>query len=250
MKVPNDSTIIIDKPLRWSSFDVLRYLKRMYRQNTPKSEQLKKFKIGHAGTLDPLATGVLIVCTGKNTKLINTFQNQTKEYIATVNLGGTTPSYDSEFPPENYSDPTHLTLHDIENILPEFTGTIQQIPPAYSALRINGKRAYELARETDTKVEIKPREITIDSIELVPDSFTKVLINEREYVQVKLVITCSKGTYIRSIAHDIGAKLNVGGYLGGLIRSRIGDFMLDQAHTLNDVDDFVPSTDRDFTKQK
>lgn len=241
MIVPNDSVLLIDKPLKWSSFDVVRYLKREYRQNTPKEEQIKKFKIGHAGTLDPLATGLLIVCTGKETKNINLYQGQTKEYIATVHFGATTKSFDAEFAPENSKDTSALTIESLQDVLPEFIGDITQVPPKYSALKIDGKRAYELIRD-NVEFEVKRRQVTVHDIKLMDTRFKGVMIQGMMLQSIQLKITCSKGTYIRSLAHDIGERLKIGAYLGGLIRTQIGMYKVENAITIDDPT-FIPSID-------
>jgi tRNA pseudouridine55 synthase len=201
--------ILIDKPLHWTSFDVVAKLR-----NT-----LKVKKIGHAGTLDPLATGLLILCTGAKTKQIQFIQDAPKQYLAEFTLGATTASYDAETPPENPRDANHLTAEDVQRVLPEFTGEVQQLPPAYSAVKVQGTRAYELARQGQ-QPELKARTVSITSLELIsfegPD---KVLIS----------VHCSKGTYIRSLVHDIGQRLGVGAYLTGLVRTQIGDYRLADA---------------------
>lgn len=206
--------LLIDKPMGWSSFQAVNKLKWAIR----KKFSLKKFKIGHAGTLDPLATGLLIVCTGKFTKRINEFQGQEKEYTGIITLGATTPSYDLETAID-YEYPTgHITPALIQNATTSFIGEIEQAPPVFSALKKDGKRLYELAREGKS-VEITKRKVTVSSFE----------ITGIDNLNVHFRITCSKGTYIRSIAHDFGKALGSGGHLTALRRTKIGDFNVDIA---------------------
>jgi tRNA pseudouridine55 synthase len=178
---------------------------------------VKKLKVGHAGTLDPLATGVMIICTGKKTKLIETFQYQTKEYIATIRLGETTPSFDLETEVDGIYPTDHITEELVNQILTQFIGEIQQVPPTYSACKVEGKRAYEFAREGQ-EVELKPKLLVIDEIELLDYTMP----------EIKIRVVCSKGTYIRALARDIGLALSSGGHLTALERTRIGDITLDQ----------------------
>ncbi len=194
--------ILIDKPLHWTSFDVIRKLKNIL--------QIKK--IGHAGTLDPLATGLLIVCTGKFTKKINEFMAAEKEYTGTITLGAVTPTYDLESNPEQFKDYNLVTNDQILAATRIFTGVIQQLPPIYSAIKKDGVALYELARRGDT-VKLEARTVTISSFEI-----TKV-----EMPVVTFRVVCSTGTYIRSLANDFGALLGCGGYLSSLRRERIGD---------------------------
>ena len=206
--------LLIDKPMGWSSFQAVNKLKWAIR----KKFSLKKFKIGHAGTLDPLATGLLIVCTGKFTKRINEFQGQEKEYTGIITLGATTPSYDLETAID-YEYPTdHITPALIQNATTSFIGEIEQAPPVFSALKKDGKRLYELAREGKS-VEITKRKVTVSSFE----------ITGIDNLNVHFRITCSKGTYIRSIANDFGKALGSGGHLTALRRTKIGDFNVDIA---------------------
>lgn len=216
--------IYIDKPLHWTSFDLVRKL----RYKICNGLKIKKLKVGHAGTLDPLATGVMIICTGKKTKLIESFQYQTKEYIATIQLGATTPSFDLETEIDKIYPTGHITRELVEEKLEGFLGEIQQIPPAYSACKINGERAYSLARKGE-EVELKPKILVIDEIELL--EFTQTAIKVR--------VVCSKGTYIRALARDIGEALDSGGHLTGLIRTRVGDITLDKCINAEDMDTFL-----------
>lgn len=204
----------IDKPYRISSFGALAHVRYVLSRTLG-----YKVKIGHAGTLDPLATGVLILCTGKATKRIEEFQGQTKEYTATLQLGATTASYDMEHE-VNASFPTeHITRELINDTLPQFIGDIEQIPPTYSAVKVNGDRAYELRRAGE-EVKLKPKHIHIDEIEVVDFDVEKM--------QLSLRVVCGKGTYIRALARDLGRALNCGAYLTALRRTRIGDFTIDR----------------------
>lgn len=203
----------IDKPYRISSFGALAHVRYVLSRTLG-----YKVKIGHAGTLDPLATGVLILCTGKATKRIEEFQGQTKEYTATLQLGATTASYDMEHE-VNASFPTeHITRELINDTLPQFIGDIEQIPPTYSAVKVNGDRAYELRRAGE-EVKLKPKHIHIDEIEVVDFDVEKM--------QLSLRVVCGKGTYIRALARDLGRALNSGAYLTALRRTRVGDFTID-----------------------
>ena len=178
--------------------------------------KVKKLKVGHAGTLDPLATGVMIVCTGKATKRIEEFQYHTKEYVATIQLGATTPSYDLEHEIDATYPTEHITRELVEETLKTFIGEIQQVPPAFSACMVNGKRAYDLARKGE-EVELKPKLLVIDEIELL----------ECNLPEIKIRVVCSKGTYIRALARDIGEALNSGAHLTALERTRVGDVRLE-----------------------
>lgn len=209
--------LLIDKPLEWSSFQAVNALKWAIRK---KFGLGKKFKIGHAGTLDPLATGLLLICTGKATKKIEGLQGQMKEYTGTITLGATTPSYDLETEIDQTFSIEHLTEEKIQACTHAFMGKITQYPPIFSAVKKDGKRLYEFARKGES-VAIKPRKIEIYTFEITQ-------------IQMPLVhfrIVCSKGTYIRSIAHDFGKALNSGGHLSKLRRTKIGDFDVDNAQT-------------------
>jgi tRNA pseudouridine55 synthase len=205
--------LYINKPLNWTSFMLVKKL----RNKLCRKLGVNKLKVGHAGTLDPLATGVMIVCTGKKTKLIESFQYQTKEYIATIKLGETTPSFDLETKIDGTYPTEHITKELVLEKLNRFTGEIQQIPPAYSACKVEGKRAYEFAREGQ-EIELKPKLLVIDEIELL----------DYDLPVIKIRVVCSKGTYIRALARDIGQALESGAHLIGLERTRIGDVTLDQ----------------------
>lgn len=209
--------LLFNKPLHWSSFDLVNKARINIRHRLG----VKKIKIGHAGTLDPLATGVLIVCTGKKTKEIDNFQYQTKEYVADLALGATTPSFDLETEVDATYPTEHITRELVEETLKQFLGEIQQVPPAFSAVKINGKRAYEYARKGE-EVEIKPKTLVIDEIELMEYSQTSI----------KIRVVCSKGTYIRGLARDIGEALKSGAHLMSLCRTRIGDAKLEDCISL------------------
>lgn len=202
-----------NKPLGWTSFKVVGHA----RYHICRRMKVKKLKVGHAGTLDPLATGVMIVCTGKATKRIEEFQYHTKEYIATIRLGATTPSYDLEHEIDATYPTEHITRELVEQTLQAFVGEIQQVPPAFSACMVNGKRAYDLARKGE-EVELKPKLLVIDEIELLACNLPEIQIR----------VVCSKGTYIRALARDIGEALQSGAHLTGLIRTRVGDVTLQQ----------------------
>ena len=219
--------LLFDKDLDWTSFDLVRKLRNFLCRQTG----VKKLKVGHAGTLDPKATGLMIVCTGKETKNIDQIQAKEKEYIATIRLGATTPSYDLETA-ENGTFPTdHLTPELLRSTLESFIGENDQIPPLFSAIKIEGKRAYEHARKGSDMI-LASKKITISELELL--SFSKE--------EIKLRVVCSKGTYIRALARDLGAALQSGAYLVGLIRTRIGDLNLTDAWNVQDfIEKFSPN---------
>ncbi len=219
--------IPINKPYEWTSFDVVKKIKnqivRKLRQTL--DVRVKNFKVGHAGTLDPLAEGLVLICTGKATKKVNQLMADEKEYIATIELGKTTPSYDLETDYDNTFPTDHINEDGVRNILKSFIGEQDQIPPVYSAKNINGKRAYEYARKGE-KVELKANRITIYEIKLLNYQMPSITIK----------VVCSKGTYIRSLAYDIGEKLNSGGHLVKLIRTRIGSYKLDSSLTIEELE--------------
>lgn len=200
--------LYIDKPLRLTSFDVVGRI----RWHLCRKLGVKKLKVGHAGTLDPLATGVMIICTGKATKRIEEFQYATKEYVADIRLGATTPSFDLEKEIDAYYPVEHITEDLVRETLATFVGTIEQVPPAFSACMVDGVRAYELARK-GREVELKPKTLVIDEIELLSCNLPDITIR----------VVCSKGTYIRALARDIGAALQSGAHLTALRRTRVGD---------------------------
>lgn len=213
-------TILVDKPYGWTSFDVVKRIRGVMLRRMG----VKKMKVGHAGTLDPLATGVMIIVSGKSTKLIEQLQSGVKEYIATIALGATTPSYDLETEIDARYPTVHITRELVEEVLAKFTGRIEQVPPAFSACKIDGKRAYKMARKGDA-VELKPKILVIDEIELLEYSPESITIR----------VVCSKGTYIRALARDIGAALGSGGHLTALRRTRVGDVTIDRCLSLDDA---------------
>lgn len=213
MNFKEGEVLYFNKPLGWTSFKVVGHA----RYHMCRRMKVKKLKVGHAGTLDPLATGVMIVCTGKATKRIEEFQYHTKEYVATIQLGATTPSYDLEHEIDATYPTEHITRELVEKTLKTFVGEIQQIPPAFSACKVDGARAYDLARKGQ-EVELKPKLLVIDEIELL----------ECNLPEIKIRVVCSKGTYIRALARDIGEALQSGAHLTGLIRTRVGDVKLEQ----------------------
>lgn len=216
--------LLIDKPLGWSSFQVVNKLRWLIR----KTYKIKKIKVGHAGTLDPLASGLLIICTGKETKNISTYQAQEKEYMGTITLGSTTPSYDLETEVDQHFPTDHLTEELIKNTTAQFTGEIQQKPPLFSAIKKDGKRLYELARAGE-ETEIAARTVNIHKFE----------ITDLQLPDVTFKINCSKGTYIRSIAHDFGAALNNGGHLSSLRRTAIGNYRVENAQSLEGFEEMI-----------
>ena len=261
--------LYIDKPYRWTSFDVVNKVRWLL----CKRLGVKKLKVGHAGTLDPLATGVMVVCTGRATKRIEELQAHTKEYVATLRLGATTPSFDLEHPIDAYYPTEHITRELVESTLRQFIGRIEQVPPAYSAVKVDGKRAYDLAR-TDKDVELKPKVLVIEEIEMlewkaasppmaspptplrggevvggegsgvrflprtgmrnkafltspsVPDGTTP-------YPTITIRVVCSKGTYIRALARDIGTALGSGAHLTALRRTRVGDVRVEDCLSMD-----------------
>ena len=213
--------LAFDKPLHWTSFDLVAKI----RYALCRKLGTKKLKVGHSGTLDPLATGVVVICTGKKTKLIEQLQYDVKEYEATLQLGATTASYDME-QPVNATFPTeHITTSLIDETIPTFVGEQWQTPPMYSAVWVNGKRAYELARQGQ-EVELKPKLLVIDAIE--------VLFFDAEKMQLTIRVVCSKGTYIRALARDIGERLGSGAYLTALRRTRVGEINVKDCLTIDD----------------
>ncbi len=210
--------LLINKPLEWTSFDVVRKIRSM----------IKIKKVGHAGTLDPLATGLLILCTGKYTKRINEYMAREKEYTGSFTLGATTPTYDLESEPVSQGDSTGITVEQIHEATRQFTGEILQVPPIHSAIKKDGKRVYELARRGE-HVELEPRKITIKEFEI-----TRI-----EMPVVYFRVVCSTGTYIRSLANDYGKALGCGAYLSRLCRTRIGEFSLDSSMTMTEAEAWI-----------
>ncbi len=203
--------IPIFKPYTWTSFQIVSKI----RYHLSRKYGIKRFKVGHAGTLDPLATGVLLLCTGKATKRIEELQSHTKEYEADIMLGATTPSFDMEHPVNATYPYEHITREKVLDVLEQFTGDIAQRPPLFSACKVDGKRAYDLARK-GSDMELAPKQIRIDSIELL----------DFELPKMKIRVVCGKGTYIRSLARDIGEALQSGAYLTALTRTRVGEYEL------------------------
>ena len=216
--------LLVDKPLNITSFGAVNRIKRIFVRKTNK----KRYKIGHAGTLDPLATGLLILCSGKKTKTISSFQNLPKEYTATIKLGATTPSFDLETEIDQTYDISDITENKIRECAKSFVGEQEQLPPIFSAKKINGKRAYDLARAGE-EVKVKPNRITIYSFD----------VEEINLPEVKVRITCSKGTYIRSIAYDFGKKLNNGGHLTELRRTKIGEYKVQDASSIEEIQQWI-----------
>lgn len=221
MNLRDGGFFLIDKPYTWTSFQVVNKLKSIIRRQTG----VKKFKIGHAGTLDPLATGLLIVCLGKYTKKIEEFQGKDKEYIGTFRLGATTKSFDKEHPEDNYFPIDHITEDLLRSTTQSFLGEQEQVPPVYSAVKIGGKRAYHYVK-AGQEVEMKKRMITISEFDLTNISLP----------DVDFRISCTKGTYIRSIARDFGLALDSGAYLSALRRTRIGEYTIQEAKTLEEIE--------------
>lgn len=217
--------LLIDKPFNWTSFQVVNKLRWEIRQ----AFNIKKIKVGHAGTLDPLATGLLVICTGKMTKQIDTFQGQIKEYTGTLVLGGTTPSFDLETEINNTFPTDHITEDLIHEATKQFIGDIQQYPPIFSALKKDGKRLYEYARAGET-VEIKPRTVSVTAFEITKIDTSTALSTSS--INIDFRVICSKGTYIRSLANDFGKALQSGGHLSVLRRTKIGDFNVENAVTV------------------
>jgi tRNA pseudouridine55 synthase len=212
--------LLINKPLQWTSFDAVRKIRNLIRIK----------KVGHAGTLDPLATGLLIVCTGKFTKKINEYMAKEKEYTGTFTLGATTPTYDLESEPVDFRPTEDLDEKAIKTATEKFTGDILQIPPAHSAIKVDGKRVYELARQ-GKEVKLEPRKVTISQFEI-----TKI---EKPLVYFRVV--CSTGTYIRSLANDFGKELGCGAYLSSLCRTRIGEFRVEDSLSMKEFEDDIRS---------
>jgi len=210
------AAILIDKPLEWTSFDAVRYIRN----------RIPPKKVGHAGTLDPLATGLLVVCTGKATRTISQIQDGEKEYITTLKFGESTPSYDAALPADDSAPWDHITLERVEEIIKDqFLGTITQLPPIYSAIRVEGERLYKKARRGE-KVSLPPRQVTVNTIEIV----------DSRLPELDLKITCEKGTYIRSIVHELGQALDSLAHVTSLRRTRIGTFYVADAITPSEFD--------------
>jgi len=215
-KFEEGQVLLIDKPLQWTSFDVIRRIRHL----------IKVKKVGHAGTLDPLATGLLIICTGKFTKKINEYMAREKEYTGTFTLGAATPTYDLESKPENFRSLENISEEKIKDATKQFLGEIMQVPPAHSAIKVEGKRVYELARRGE-EVKLEPRKVFIKEFE----------ITGIELPAVHFRVLCSTGTYIRSLANDFGEALTCGAYLSNLRRTRIGEFKIEDAFSIEGFED-------------
>lgn len=211
--------LVFDKPLEWTSFDLVQKI----RNNICRRMKVRKLKVGHAGTLDPMATGVMVLCTGKATKRIEELQAGEKEYIATLKLGATTPSFDLETEEDATFETGHITEDLFRETVKKFIGTIEQVPPEYSAVKVAGQRAYDLARKGKT-VELKPKILVVKEIDILHFAIP----------EAKIRIVCGKGTYIRALARDIGQALNSGAYLTGLQRTRVGSYILEDAQQIDD----------------
>ena len=224
----------IDKPLGWTSFDAVKRIRGAIQRRLG----VKKFKVGHAGTLDPLATGVLIICTGRATRLISELQDGMKEYVAELTLGATTPSFDLETEIDETFPYEHITVEKVREILPQFTGKVMQVPPIFSAVKVDGKRAYAFARK-GKDVELKPKPLEIAEIEIL--DFNPPLLTLR--------VLCSKGTYIRALARDIGVALGSGAHLSALRRTRVGDIDISQCVTVDKAVDIIANVPLSFPQQ-
>lgn len=225
-------TIYIDKPYGWTSFDAVKKVRSILTSRYG----LRKLKVGHAGTLDPLATGVMIVCTGKATKQIETLQAGVKDYVATIALGATTPSFDLETPVDATYPTQHITRQLVEEVLTRFHGRIEQVPPGFSACKVDGKRAYKLARQ-GKEVELKPKVLVIDNIEL---------LDYKDQEEITISVRCSKGTYIRALARDIGQALGSGAHLKALRRTAVGEVNIDQCMNIEDASQWLRTVQIDF----
>lgn len=231
--VEEGTVFLIDKPIDWTSFDTVNFIRSLFMR----FYGIRKLKVGHAGTLDPLATGLLILCTGPMTKKIEDFQAQVKTYTGTMLLGQSTPTYDLESEPDAFFPTDNVTPEQIEAARQRFVGDIKQYPPKYSAIKIKGKRAFDYAR-SDEEIELKARDIHIDDLKLSLERFP----------EIGFEVTCSKGTYIRSLAHDFGMALGNGACLTSLRRTRIGDFSVNDAWQLDDLKNEIIATGEDYKK--
>ena len=236
MDFKSGTILSFDKPLEWTSFGLVNKVRYLLCRHIGE----KKLKVGHAGTLDPLATGVLIICTGKATKQIDTLQAKTKEYVATLQLGATTPSFDLETEVDATYPTAHITEKKIKEALTRFIGRIEQVPPSYSACKVDGKRAYDLARQ-GKEVELKAKVLVIDEIELLDFNPTAM--------QATIRVVCSKGTYIRALARDIGQALESGAHLTALRRTRIGDYRVEDCHTLDTFQQWLETLPKETVQQ-
>ncbi len=228
----NGQVLLIDKPLEWTSFDVVNFIRTFLK----KIYGFKKLKVGHAGTLDPLATGLLIICTGKKTKEIDNYQGMDKVYVGSMVLGATTPSCDMETEVDQSFETDHLSDALLHEATIFFQGEIEQVPPAFSAIKVKGERAFNLARKNEV-VKLKSRKINIHKFDLL----------NIEMPDVNFIVKCSKGTYIRSLIHDFGKKVNSGAYLSALRRTKIGEYSVNNALT---VEEFKENILSGFSKEK
>ena len=233
--VEEGSVFLVDKPIDWTSFDTVNFVRALFKR----FYGIRKLKVGHAGTLDPLATGLLILCTGPMTKQIEDFQAQVKTYTGTMILGQSTPTYDLESEPNAFFPTENITPEQIEAARLKFIGDIKQHPPKYSAIKIKGKRAFDYAR-SDEEIELKARDIHIDDFKL----------NLERFPEIDFEVTCSKGTYIRSLAHDFGLELGNGACLKSLRRTRIGEFRVEDAWQLEDLKNEIIATGDVYKKLK
>lgn len=231
MDFVSGEVIAVRKPLGWTSFDAVKRLRGALQRRLG----IRKFKVGHAGTLDPLADGVLLVCTGRATKQIDSLQAKTKEYVATIRLGATTPSFDLETEIDATYPTEHISRQEVENVLPSFVGDVMQVPPVYSAVKIDGKRAYKFARRGD-EVQLKAKPLKIDQLQLLDCNLPDITVR----------VVCSKGTYIRALARDIGQALKSGAHLTALRRTRVGDYDFDHALTIPDAIELIQSAPLEF----
>ena len=236
MDFKSGTILSFDKPLEWTSFGLVNKVRYLLCKHIGE----KKLKVGHAGTLDPLATGVLIICTGKATKQIDTLQAKTKEYVATLQLGATTPSFDLETEVDATYPTAHITEEKVQETLTRFIGRIEQVPPSYSACKVDGKRAYDLARQ-GKEVELKAKVLVIDEIELQDFNSSSM--------QATIRVVCSKGTYIRALARDIGLALESGAHLTALRRTRIGDYRVEDCHTLDTFQQWLETLPKETVQQ-
>ena len=236
MDFKSGTILSFDKPLEWTSFGLVNKVRYLLCKHIGE----KKLKVGHAGTLDPLATGVLIICTGKATKQIDALQAKTKEYVATLQLGATTPSFDLETEVDATYPTAHITEEKVQEALTRFIGRIEQVPPSYSACKVDGKRAYDLARQ-GKDVELKAKVLVIDEIELLDFNPTAM--------QATIRVVCSKGTYIRALARDIGLALESGAHLTALRRTRIGDYRVEDCHTLDTFQQWLETLPKETVQQ-
>lgn len=235
MNFEEGEIFLIDKPIDWTSFDVVNFVRALIKR----FHGIRKLKVGHAGTLDPLATGLLIICTGRMTKKIDTYQAIDKVYTGTMILGQTTPTFDLESEPDHFYPTDNITPEQLEQARQKFIGELHQCPPKYSAIKINGKRAFDYAR-SDEEIELKARTIRIESFR----------IDSTRFPEIDFEVECSKGTYIRSLVNDFGQELGNGACLKSLRRTRIGEFSVDDAWKLEDLKQMIISTGEDHCPAK